>query len=484
MADVERQKEEISSTEKQSGGDSSASEKIWSAGSLRYTFAGLVILFIWLLWGVFTSSLKDRTIPTTLQLLLKKFKASDLVAGIMMGSLPQIISIFISPIISYKSDRHRGRWGRRIPFLLIPAPFAFLSLVGLAYSPRIGLWLHRALGARSPGESSSIIICLGTFWVLLHLCSVVSGSVLTGFFNDVVPRKFLGRFFALFRVFSLTAGMVYTWFLMEDIEEQYAIIFIILGALYLIGVGTMCFFVREGEYPPPPPEKTAKGGVLGRFANAVKIYFRDCFSNLYYLRYFLSVALICIAFQPILLFYVFYAKDLGMSTALMGKYFTAQFLLSLLQAYPLGWLADRFHPIRVTIAVLALYGFITLLSFFLMDSRVLAFLNVEGLLMVGVIQVFCGTIAGSWSTATASLSPMLLPKMKFATFASAMGICASVGVMCASVAAGRYFDLINHDYRYIYLWAFIFTMLSLLALLAVYRKFMALGGQKGYVAPE
>ena len=29
-----------------------------------------------------------------------------------------------------------------------------------------------------------------------------------------------------------------------------------------------------------------------------------------------------------------------------------------------------------------------------------------------------------------------------------------------------------------------FTMLSLPALLAVYRKFIALGGQAGYVAPE
>jgi maltose/moltooligosaccharide transporter len=484
MADVNTSPEETTQTDKQTTVDPAAPPKCWSVGSLNYTSGGLVILFVWLLWGIFTTSLKDRTVPTTIQLLLKKFKASDLVAGVMMGSLPQIISIFVSPIVSYKSDRHRGRWGRRIPFLLIPAPFAFLALVGLAYSPRIGGWLHQALGNHSPGETSSIIICLASFWVLFQLCSIIPGSVLTGFFNDVVPRKFLGRFFALFRVFSLSAGMVYTWFLMGGIEEHYVIIFIIIGALYLIGMGSMCFYVKEGSYPPPQAMETAASAPVRRFVAAVKVYFRDCFSNLYYLRYFLSVALICIAFQPILLFYVFYAKDLGMSTKLMGKYFTVQFLLSLLQAYPLGWLADRFHPIRVTIAVLVLYGFVTLLSFFLMDSRVLSFLNIEGLLMVGVIQVFCGTIAGSWSTATASLSPMLLPKMKYATFASAMGICVSISVMCASVAAGRYFDLINHDYRYIYLWAFIFTMLSLLALLAVYRRFMALGGQKGYLAPE
>ena len=484
MADVETPKEGPAPPNKQPVVEPAAPAKPWSVGTLSYTSGGLVILFFWLLLGVFAFSLKDRSVPTTLKLLLKQFKASDLMAGFLMGSLPQIISIFVSPVISYRSDRHRGRWGRRIPYLFIPTPIAFISMIGLAYSPPIGRWLHQALGLHSPGERLSILLCFGLFWALFVFCSAICNSVMSGLVNDVVPRRFIGRFFALFRVFSLSAGMIYTWFLMGGIEERYVIIFIGIGTLYIFGVGSMCFFVKEGAYPPPPELETSTSAPGGRLIAAVKIYFRDCFSNPYYLRYFLSAALICIAFQPILLFYVFYAKDLGMSTELMGKYFTAQFLLSLLQAYPLGWLADRFHPIRVTIAVLVLYGFITLLSFFLMDGRVLSFLNIKGLLMVGVIQVFCGTIAGSWSTATASLSPMLLPKMKYATFASAMGICVSVGVMCASVIAGRYFDLIHHDYRYIYLWAFIFTMLSLLALLSVHRKFLALGGQKGYVAPE
>ena len=48
------------------------------------------------------------------------------------------------------SDRHRGRWGRRIPFLLIPTPIIVLSVVGLAFSPLLGRHLHSALGASSP----------------------------------------------------------------------------------------------------------------------------------------------------------------------------------------------------------------------------------------------------------------------------------------------------------------------------------------------
>src|SRR5207237_526996 len=108
------------------------SQKRWHVGTLTYTFAGLAALFFWLLWGDFTLSLKERSVPPTLQVLFRQFGASALVSGVLLGSLPQLIGIFLAPVISYKSDRHRGRWGRRIPFLLIPTPLAVLSMVGMS----------------------------------------------------------------------------------------------------------------------------------------------------------------------------------------------------------------------------------------------------------------------------------------------------------------------------------------------------------------
>ncbi len=82
--------------------------------TLTYTTAGLVVVF-WLLWGDFAWSMRDRAIPPTVQLLLNKFGASDMIAGLLFGSLPPAIGLILGPIISYKIDRHRGRWGRRIP---------------------------------------------------------------------------------------------------------------------------------------------------------------------------------------------------------------------------------------------------------------------------------------------------------------------------------------------------------------------------------
>jgi MFS family permease len=467
--------------------------KLWHAGSLTYTAGGLAVLFFWLLWGDFAFSLKERSVPQTLQLLLQKFEARDVAVGFLIGSLPQAISIFLSPVISYWSDRHRGRWGRRIPFLFVPTPLAFLSMVGLAYSPVIGRWLHPAvvslaaapvvgpwlhylLGNGALRENVSVIICFGFFWTLFEISSITCVSVLSGLINDVVPRELLGRFFGLFRIFSLGAGMAFNYSLMKDIEKgPYVGVFLGIGFLYLVSFSAMCLRVKEGTYPPPPPRAAgARGPLWRRFLAAVRIYVRECFSHPYYRWFFLSIALANMAFQPINLFYVLYAKSIGMETGTMGKFFTLQLFLSLLQAYPLGWLADRFHPIRVTIAALVLYVIVTLLTF----------LFVRGVTPLGYAQVICGTIAGCWMTATAPLGPMLLPRAKFATFASAMGVVASLGLIVVSLVCGRLLDGMNHDYRYIYLWASLFTTLSLLATLVVYRKFQALGGSRSYVAPE
>ena len=65
-----------------------APPKLWTVGTLTYTSAGLALLFSWLLWGDFAWSMKERSVTTVVQLLLKKFGSSDKLAGLFMGTLP------------------------------------------------------------------------------------------------------------------------------------------------------------------------------------------------------------------------------------------------------------------------------------------------------------------------------------------------------------------------------------------------------------
>jgi len=120
-----------------------------------------------------------------------------MLAGILIGTLPQGIALFLGPVISYKSDRLRGPLGRRIPFLLLPTPIAVLSIFGLAFSPGIGGRLHLLLGAYSPGLDSSILIMFGVCWTLFQVATTVANSVFGALVNDVVPHPVIGRFFGI-----------------------------------------------------------------------------------------------------------------------------------------------------------------------------------------------------------------------------------------------------------------------------------------------
>ena len=107
--------------------------KIWTVGTLVYTLGGLCILFFWLLLGDFALSLRDRSVGPAVQLFLKREGASDTVMAILLSSIPPLLGMIIGPIVSYRSDRLRSRWGRRIPFLIIPTPIAAVAMVGIAF---------------------------------------------------------------------------------------------------------------------------------------------------------------------------------------------------------------------------------------------------------------------------------------------------------------------------------------------------------------
>lgn len=464
--------------------------KVWRVGTLTYTAGGLVLLFCWLLSGDFVWRLKEVSIPPALQLLLKQFKASDLLNGFLIGMLPNALAMVIQPIVSFRSDRHRGRWGRRIPFLLIPTPIAALSMAGLAFAPGMGRWMSELTGAGVMSESTAILFNLAVFWTLFELSSIVANSVFFALINDVVPPELLGRFFALFRIIGLTASMTFSYFLLGKVETHYVPIFLGLGLLYGIGFGAMCFFVKEGSYPDPEvidnladPKAQSSEKVLNYakpahqphgFWRNTGTYFRECFSNPYYIWYFVAIMFVNMAFHPIGLFYIYLAKSLGMTADELGKTVsTPQLGLSFLLAFPVGWLCDKFHPIRITLITTGMYA----------AAAMLAFVYIHDARSFTIAQICCGGIAGAWSTAYNPLSPRLLPKPLFASFFSALSIVANLAVMVTSLIVGAALDALHHEYRYIYLWASVFAGLSFIALWVVYQKFKGFGGVKNYVAP-
>ncbi len=444
--------------------------RLWRAGTLVYTTGGLITLFCWLLWGDFAWMLKERSAIPVTQLVLKRFEASDMLVGLLVGSLPAALGMILGPLVSVRSDRHRGRWGRRIPYLLIPTPIAALSMAGLAFTPRLGAWLHAWLGESSPGLNASVLLAFALFWVVFEIATNIANAVLGGLINDVVPREVIGRFFALFRAVSLIAGIIFNDYIIGYAEEHYYWIFIGVGLLYGGGFTLMCLAVKEGEYPPPPPRSPdiRSGPLAGIIA-----YARECFTSPYYLWLFGATTLAQLAFGPVNTFSVFYAKSLDMSMETYGSYLAFSFKVSLVLSFFLGWLADKFHPLRLGIVSIALYAILATWAGLHADTqRSFAFAFVAHTILSGI-----------YFTATASIGQRLYPAIAFAQFASAAGLLNALCFALLPPLVGKILDLSGHAYQLTFIFGSLFAMASLVGFMVVHRHFMRLGGPKNYAAP-
>lgn len=450
---------------------SGAPSSLWKVGSLAYTRNGLIVLFSWLLWGDFAWSLRDRAIYVLMQLMLQKYEVSDTVNALLVGTVPASIGLILGPIISYCSDRHRGARGRRIPYLIFSAPLVALSTIGLGLSPVLGEMLHKALGNDSPGFYPSVVIVISLWWLLYDVASTITYAVFGALVNDVVPSSVMGRFYGLFRIISLIVGIIFNYWLLSKAENHSAALFITVGVIFGVGVTSMCFNIREGTYGPPP---LAEGVGFGRFLLSAKLYFKECFTHPYYLWFFAGSNLAMLAFSPVNLFSVFYAKSLGMSTATYGLTIAITYGISLAITYFLGVLADRFHPLRVGIAALVLYGATVLWGGFC----------VRGQTAFAVALIAHGVLSGCYFTGAASLGQRLLPQSTFAQFASAGGIIYSLLNIVLPLLLGKMLDFSGHNYRLTFFAGAALSILAILCLGRVHRYWTKYGGPGNYVAPE
>lgn len=440
----------------------------WRAGTLVYGAGGLALLFAWLLWGDFAWQMKERAVGPVAQLMLRELKASDLIVGLLLGSVPSALGLLLGPIVSVRSDRHRGPRGRRIPYLMMPTPFVVIGMVGLAYTPEAGEALHGFLGDASPGLSVCRIAIFTLSWGIFEVATVVANSVFGGLINDVVPAALIGRFFGLFRAVSLLAGVIFNFWLIGHAEQHFRAIFLVLGALYGFGLTLMCLRVKEGEYPPPSTEP-----IPGFFAQ-VKGYFRECFTHPFYVWLFVALMLANLTGGPANSFSIFYAKSLDMDMSAYGRLLVVTYVISFALSFVLGWLADRFHPIRVGMVALGLYGVV----------MVWGGLTATTVDRFSVVFVIHGVLQGTYMTGTASIGQRLFPFAKFAQFSSAAGIVGAAGYILLPPITGALLDAGGHVYRHTFTASGVIAFVALASFFVVHRGFVRLAGKEGWARPR
>lgn len=442
--------------------------KVYKAGTLQYTLSGLVVLFIWLIFGEFCWFMLEVVIPRLFPFLLKELKASNLTISFMVSSVPAILNITVIPALCVRSDRCRSTLGRRIPFLLITAPPLTLFMILIAYSNDIGRFAFDKFFSDYPliTQGGFLIAVMCMLMILFHIFNTSLNVIYKCLYVDVVPTEVMGRFLSLTRAVSTFASFIFSRYIFSLHEKYMREILIIIGIIHLAAFIVLCVGVKEGKYPDIEPIKKKN-----RF-DGVKIYMRECFTHPIYLYFFLSNMFVALTWCMMPLYLFFYTEDLGMTMDELGKYIGWAYLVMAVCSVPAGYLVDKVNVIRITYISLLLICLSHLVSFFIYDKTIF--------IVVGLISTVPSAIYGISSVA---MGVQLLPKKKYAQFISAMQMVMGIGMIAGNFVAGPLFDFLG-SYRYIMLWYTVFEILAAAMVMLVLRQWIVNGGQSGYAAPE
>ena len=444
---------------------------IYRVGTLKYTFRGLVLLFAWLLWGDFAFTFFEAIFGRFIPLYLSELKAPNVLIGVLTGSIAGAVNILFLPGISQWSDSYRSAWGRRIPFLAIATPLTVGSLILMGFAPEIGAWVHGAiLQDLVPSISLSVVILtmLSGFVVAFHYFNMVLYNAFNWLMHDVVPQEVMARFLAWIKVVTTASTVLFNWYVFPFIISHRREVCLVIGVFYLVAFLAMCWKVKEGDYPLPARNSAKRVGALRSFG----LYFRECFSIPLYRNYFIVGMLGSIAgcATPFGLLYL--RETLGLSMEDLGKIFAVASGITVVLYVPIGWLCDRFTPVRVAFVGLVGNSLVTFLSYFLLTDR-------TSFIVLTFISIFFGI---AWNLGNATFVMELFPSEKFGQFSSAINIFNCGILIFGNLLIGLLMDFTHSNYRLAYLWSAL-SGLAVLPLLWVYREWKRHGGPDRYAPP-
>lgn len=404
----------------------------YAVGTLRYAGAGLAIVVFWLLFGEFAIAFRDRSAIPGVMELLRQHHASDTTIAVLVSALPALLGCVLVPVVGFRSDRFRSRWGRRLPFLMGITPVAALVLVALGQCTTMGRVTDRLLGSMSPGADTCVLAWFCVFWTAFEGLALVTVALYGGLVNDIVPRPVLGRFYGAFRIVNLVAGILFNLWVFRLTEHHLREVFLGIGLFFGAACMLMCVRLKEGEYGPAAME--GPGAVAWRTMG--RAYWRECFSDRYFLLVFLALTASELTFMPFNTFSQLYADALGMDKAELGKLLATSYALSIGLSPAIGWMVDRYGAAGVTVWTMGLYACVAGGGF----------LAVHDLASFSVVYVLHVVVAGTYYTAAASLPMVLFPRARFLQFDGAKRVLFSTSNIALSFLLGPALDSTRHDY--------------------------------------
>jgi MFS family permease len=423
----------------------------YESGTLRYSFAGVIVLVCWLLVGELGIAVHGRWAHPTGLVVLRNYAASDTTVSLLISTLPAVLSIFVLPYIGYRSDHFRSRWGRRRPVKMVSAPLGALAMAGIAFAPQLAAQVSGALGVWSPELRTMNIGLFCLFWTVFDCAALTTATLFAGFVSDVMPRPFLGRFYAVFRIAGLGIAISFNQWVFALTDDHLFDILIAIALIFGLAIPLMCIMTREGLGPAvheqvPPAERGRLKLALSQLA--------ACYTQPRYLWMFALFMLAAVTFSPFNTFSQNYALGLGISKATLGSLTATAYTVSIVSAFAIGWLVDRYGALRVSASMMSAYCIVALAGYLCIDGA-------EAFQYVYLAHII---VSGAYFTAAASLPMSLFPTSDFVRYNSTKETMVAFANIIISTTQGAVLDRSGHDYRLTLASATGFSMLTLVCM--------------------
>lgn len=371
--------------------------------------------------------------PDLVKVKLGVVSEDTLLLNLLFGAIPALIAMVFGPMLGSWSDRTRTRFGRRIPFLLVCIPFLYVSILGIAYSESIGdaVWLWS--GRRESDRHACIVACLCACWILYEVFTVSTNALWLALINDTVPRRMIGRFFGMFRIISLSVGAIFFYAIfIDEMQSATRTVLVTIATLHALGFLVVCFVVKEPPCDPPVP--SPRRHLLSAYRPGETL-------DRSHLQLFFALAIGTVCVLPVNINSIAALPQFDVDHTSYGRAIAIAYSISIVLALPIGWLADKLHPLRVGYGVLILYAVCMLAAFSFVGSR-MSFL---------VWLVVHSVLAGAFLTGTASLLPAVLAHQHFSELAA---ISASVTALMTVIFTMTLAGILvrnGHNFRFIFL---------------------------------
>lgn len=382
-------------------------------GKLNYkkTFLlGFGFFAISIMWSVYNSFMPK---------ILSNFISSATIIGFIM-TFDNYFAVFIQPMVGGISDGINTRFGKRMPFIMIGMPLAFVFIILLANYTGLG----------------TLIL----FLVLTNLSMSIFRSPVISLMPDITYKENRSKANGIIN-FMGGVGAVIAYFIgskLWDMDQKYP--FYLSALLMLISFIVLFSFIKEKRDVIEYEKSEKKVGVLEGLSTTVK--------TKSVLKLLLAICSWFIAYQGIEAFFTLYGENyLGLETSAASFSFTFISLSFLVFSIPAGIIGTKLGK-KKTISM----GVLGLLFSFL----VIAFL--KDIWMIRGVFVICGFF---WSMININSYPFvtdMAPKGQIGIFTGMYYLFSSIAAIVSPPLLGLIIDLTG--YRYMFFYGTIFLALA------------------------